>query len=284
MAKDYIIFDNAPKITFNYDTDLYPFDDWYTNVNRDTNKPKIPGNITTSNCPNEFVLNNVEVEYVRVRGNYTTNYRKKSLKIKFTEKQKLFGLNKDKSAKEWILLADYGDNAMLRNALAFYIGQQILRTQWSPTFTFVQVYANNEYLGLYLLCDQKEVGKNRVNVHEPEKTEEYPEGYPGVDVGYFFERDDYYSPDGDDPGFIIQTKNPSDYQPERLPVISHETNRYYGIGATSNSRDGYTIHSHIYSDAQEAFIKKYMCLIYNIMYEACINDTYYELNSSNVND
>ena len=276
--KDYIIFDKAPKLVFYYNEENYPFSDWYTKVTRATNpRPEVPGILAATNCPEEYVFNNFNLQYLRVRGNYTANYQKKSLKIKFEEKQSLFGLNNGKKAKEWVLISDYGDNSLLRDALAFYLGQQILETQWSPTFTFVQVYINGgdgeKYLGLYLLCDQKEVGKNRVNINEPEKN------YTGVDIGYFFERDDYYDPNKDDPGFIIEY--PNGYLPSPLEVISHPTNKYYGIGAVV--RDGYTIHSKIYSEDQENFIQNYMRLIYTILYEACINNNYLELSSTDIN-
>lgn len=278
-TRDYIIFDKAPKLVFNYNAEEFPFDDWYTNVNRETDpKPEVPGTLTLENCPDTYKFNNIDLQYIRVRGNYTANYRKKSLKIKFNEKQNILGLNNGKKAKEWLLLADHGDNSMLRNALGYYMGQKMLSTQWSSTFTFVQVYLNDYYLGLFLLCDQKEVGKNRVNVNEPEKN------YTGVDIGYFFERDDYYDPiAGTDPGFIIHYSD--EYIPAVLPKISHPTNQYYGVGSRGRAyRDGYTIHSKIYSDDQAAFLKKYMQLAYNIIYEACIYGTYLEINSNDIND
>jgi hypothetical protein len=40
---------------------------------------------------------------VKVRGNWTTDYPKKSLRIKFDDKQKMFGLNSDGEFKNWVL-------------------------------------------------------------------------------------------------------------------------------------------------------------------------------------
>lgn len=163
---------------------------------------------------------------------------------------------------------------MLRNALALYMGKQFLRTQWAASFTFVQVYIDQEYWGLYLLADSKEVSESRVNINKPE------ENYTGVDIGYFVERDDYWVYDNKDPGFVINYY--TEYLPQPLPVVSHETNTSYGVDATY--RDEYSIVSDIYSDDQVAFIKKFLMLTYNILYEACINNRYYEINSKNVSD
>ena len=278
QMRDYVIFNEAPRIDITYDATEYPFADWYTAMDRSTTKIEVPSTISVSNCPDKFKLDNIDLQYTRVRGNYTANYYKKSLKIKFNEKQNILGLNSGKKAKEWLLLADYGDNSMLRNALAYYMGQKLLKTQWSSTFTFVQVYANNDYLGLFLLCDQKETGKNRVNVNEPEKN------YTGVDIGYFFERDDYWDPTiaNADPGFCIYY--PDEYLPTVLPRNNHPTTRYYKTGANRDFVDGYTIHSKIYSADQPAFLKKYVSLIYTILYEACMNNVCLELNTTDISD
>ena len=109
---------------------------------------------------------------------------------------------------------------MLRNALSFYAGQQMLpNNTWSPTFTFAHFYIQDTeqlyYMGLYVLCDQKEQAKSRVNVFEPE------DGYNGTDIGYYFERDDYYDT-SDDPTFVIQNY---EYEPTGLVRTSHESNR-----------------------------------------------------------
>ena len=50
---------------------------------------------------------------VKVRGNWTTTYDKKPLRIKFDEKQSVLGLNDGAEAKNWLLLASYKDGSML---------------------------------------------------------------------------------------------------------------------------------------------------------------------------
>ena len=93
--------------------------------------------------------------------------------------------------------AEYNDSSMLRNSLAFTLAKSICPEQWTADFKYVHLYANSDYLGLYLLCEHKEAKEGRVNVYRPE------DGYTGVDIGYFFERDDYFNPNHEDIGFYI---------------------------------------------------------------------------------
>ena len=281
MAKDYIIFDSAPiinfhsEVPFNCEANFPDSASWYAAQTRDTRKPrpKVFGTISTSNCASSFSLQDISAN-ISVHGNYTAYYRQKSFKLKLDTPRNLFGLNKGNVAKDWLLMADYGDNSKLRNALALYMGQQFLRTTWSATFTFVHVYIDNEYYGLYLLTDAKTISQSRININDPE------EGYQGVDIGYFFERDDYLTYDAKDPGFVISY--PDEYIPNPLPIIAHETNTSYGVDA--RYRDEYSISSKIYSENQIAFIKKYTQLVYTILYKACVSNVYYEINSDDISE
>ena len=287
-----IIFNitNAPIIRFEYNETTYPFDSWYTNISQHTSRPEVPGTLSTLECKNEYKLNSVAVEYIRVRGNYTARYRKKGLKIKFDKKQSLFGLNSGKKFKEWVLLAEYNDSSMLRNSLAFTLAKSICPEQWTADFKYVHLYANSDYLGLYLLCEHKEAKEGRVNVYRPE------DGYTGVDIGYFFERDDYFNPNHEDIGFYIHANTTSswtcEYLPKHLSIDwGHPTSIYYGTrgGALAEFVDAYTMHSKIYSQAQLDFIKKYVCLIYTILYNAVDPENtgqqhFYKLNSTDIAD
>jgi len=278
MSKDYIIFNSAPRLDFTCRTPFIEssssfnsWQSWYNAQRLREPRSEVPGTVSTSNCDSNFILQNISAT-IRVRGNYTSMYNKKPFRLTLSTPQNLFGLNHGHAATNWILLADYGDNSMLRNALALYMGQQILRGHWAATFTFVQIYIDNEYQGLYLLCDEKEIDEHRINLPEPEA------GYTGVDIGYYIERDDYYNQEPNN--FVI--KYPTEYYPDVLPVIGHETDSSHGVDAPE--LDGYTIHNKVYSQDQKDFAKKYFQLTYTILYEACVNQAYYEISSSNIAD
>ena len=63
---------------------------------------------------------------VKVRGNWTTAYDKKPLRIKFDEKQSVLSLNNGNEMKNWVLLAEYKDGSMLRNKSALAMADEIL--------------------------------------------------------------------------------------------------------------------------------------------------------------
>ena len=110
---------------------------------------------------------------IKGRGNATWNYEKKPYKIKFDEKQGPFGFAAN---KEWVLLAEYCDKSLLRSAYMF----ELARTAGLPypqNYRHVQLFLNNEYVGLYLLTDQVEKKSNRVEIE---------------DDGFLFENDNYY--------------------------------------------------------------------------------------------
>ena len=106
-------------------------------------------------------LENVEMK-IKLRGNSTLTMPKKAYKIKFGDKQSLLS---DYAEKKWVLLANHVDQTLLRDYLAFSMASK-LDMDFSPSFTFVDVYINGVYQGNYLLTDQLEVSSNRVDVEE----------------------------------------------------------------------------------------------------------------------
>lgn len=102
---------------------------------------------------------------IKGRGNSTwSRFDKKPYKIKFDEKQEFFDYGK---ARDWVLLADYIDNTLLRNNLAYNVGGVFSELGTSPNAKNVEVYLNGEYRGVYLLCEQIEINKHRVPITDP---------------------------------------------------------------------------------------------------------------------
>ena len=108
---------------------------------------------------------------IRLRGNSTSTYDKKPYRIKFDKKQSLFGLEK---AKSWVLLADYLDPSCMHNYTALTLGNKLDGLSFTPTPHHVNVYLNGEYVGLYILCEQIQENKGRLNI-EKTITEEMTE-------------------------------------------------------------------------------------------------------------
>lgn len=265
-GKDYTIFQKAPEIHFSTkDGDL----SWATQPNKDTAKPEVTGKLWTDNCGENFYIDHAEAT-MKVRGNWTTNYQKKPFRIKFTTKNNLFGLNGGAKFKKWVLFADVKDSSLLRNATAFYMGRQILQDNiFVSDFTPIHLYLNDQYWGMYLLGEQKEVGSKRINVKQPAS------GYKGTDIGYAFELDHYATdPSTTDPIFTV------DYKPNE--ITWHHSGENYEESGRGNVKS-YTMLSDITNEAtQIPYIKNRVEMAYTILYDAVMNNKLQEIQNEKV--
>ena len=109
---------------------------------------------------------------IKGRGNTTWGMPKRPYRIKLDEKTKVFGRwgNKD-----WILLANYSDKTLLRNITMMEVSR-ICGMAWTPYMLSVNVYLNNQYIGVYTFSDHKEIAGHRVNI-EVVKEQEVEGGY-----------------------------------------------------------------------------------------------------------
>lgn len=227
--------------------------------------------ITLTGADNKVLLDSAEAK-VKVRGNWTTTYKKKPLRIKFTERQNLLGLNDGAEMKNWVLLAEYKDASMLRDKTALSIAQEILGEDglYAADAEFVEVEINDEYWGVYLLSELQQINENRVNITEAAKD------YTGTDIGYFMEYDGYYVNEEPLQSFFV------DYA-DNAPLVPFDGNGGSGktITCLSERRSdgkkdvGITIKSDIYSQAQHDFIEDYVNNAYRIMYSAAYEDKAY---------
>lgn len=104
---------------------------------------------------------------VKGRGNSSfTGMPKWSIKLKFEQKQALFGMPKD---KEWALIANSADKTLLKNFITYKLAWW-LGDDYAPRTKFVELYLNREYMGVYLLTETVKVGKNRVNIAETDSS------------------------------------------------------------------------------------------------------------------
>ena len=98
---------------------------------------------------------------IRGRGNSSfTGMPKPSYKIEFDKKQELFGMPKD---KDWALIANSADKTLLKNFITYKIAGW-LGDDYTPRSTFVELYLNRQYQGVYQLTETVKVGKNRVDI------------------------------------------------------------------------------------------------------------------------
>lgn len=117
---------------------------------------------------------------IRGRGNSTWTFPKKPYAIKLNEKASILGMPKH---KRWVLLANWLDKTMLRNATSFHIAS-LTGLEWTPRGEFVEVVLNGRHKGNYYLCEQIKIDKNRVDIAEVSDSD--PSG------GYLMELDVYF--------------------------------------------------------------------------------------------
>lgn len=133
--------------------------------------------VTLSNSEDIYEFKNLDAK-IRGRGNHSWQYfDKKPYKLKFEEKIDLFGNGK---AKTWTLIANAVDGSMIRNYLAYNVGSILDDLSYTTSTQYVDLYVNGNYRGVYLVCEQVETGKNRVDIDESMES---------VDTGYLIELD-----------------------------------------------------------------------------------------------
>ena len=101
---------------------------------------------------------------IKGRGNSTWwqggIWGKKPYQIKFNEKIDILNMSKD---KKWVLLAEISDISLIRNKIAREISN-ISRFDYVPQAKFIELYINDEYVGIYLVGQKVEESSNRVNI------------------------------------------------------------------------------------------------------------------------
>lgn len=85
---------------------------------------------------------------------------------------------------DWILLANYNDKSLVRNALAFQLFRKM--GHYAPRTQTVEVIVNNEYLGIYTLTERIKQDIGRVNISKLKTTDISGDGLTG---GYIFKVD-----------------------------------------------------------------------------------------------
>lgn len=228
--------------------------------------------ITVKDKNDNITIENADAK-VKVRGNWTTTYDKKPLRIKFVEKRNMLGLNDGAEMKNWVLLAEYKDGSMLRDKAALEIARGLLEEDglYASDAEFAEVEINGEYWGMYLLAELQQINPNRVNITEPATVD-----YAGTDIGYFLEFDGYFDDEPELQMFHV------DYA-DNAPLVPFDGEGGDGREMTClpegkgdyRNDIGVTIKNDIISQEQHDFISTFVNNTYKIMYEAAYNDAAY---------
>lgn len=212
------------------------------------------------NCDEAQILDEASAG-IRVRGNSSAFYGDVSeilkntvpYRIKFDSRTNMLGMNGGAECKSWVLLKSDWD--LIRNDIAFRFGRAIIGDNaFCSDSRFVHLYVNEKFQGIYVLCEQCQVDKERVDITEPEA------GYTGTDIGYYLELDNYAMSDPDNHYVSM------DYGGYEVTDIEGETRQFVSAE--------YSIKNDLYSQEQIDFISKYLHGVFEIVYRACEKGEY----------
>lgn len=218
------------------------------------------------NCDEKLKINEASAG-IKVRGNSSAYYgdvsqilaNKVPYRIKFDKKTNMLGLNNGAECKSWVLLKSDWD--LIRNDIAFRFGRTIMGdSNFCSDGQLVHLYVNEEFQGVYELCEQCQINPNRVDISEP------AEGYTDTDIGYYLELDNYATSDEDNHYISM------DYENATVTDINGETRQFVPAE--------YSIKNDLYSQNQIDFIDKYLKNLFKIVYEACENGKYYKFDEN----
>lgn len=218
------------------------------------------------NCDEKLEINEASAG-IKVRGNSSAYYgdvsqilaNKVPYRIKFDKKTNMLGLNNGAECKSWVLLKSDWD--LIRNDIAFRFGRTIMGdSNFCSDGQLVHLYVNEEFQGVYELCEQCQINPNRVDISEPE------EGCTDSDIGYYLELDNYATSDEDNHYISM------DYGNATVTDINGETRQFVPAE--------YSIKNDLYSQNQIDFIDKYLNNLFKIVYEACENGKYYKFDEN----
>ncbi len=70
---------------------------------------------------------------------------------------------------DWVLYGPYSDKSLMRNVIAYYLGNQTGR--WSPRTRYCELVLNNEYKGIYVFTEKIKIDNNRVDIATLKETD-----------------------------------------------------------------------------------------------------------------
>ena len=293
-------FSAVPEVKFTFDPNDANANFATVAKSTDTSRPKVKGTLTIANAGDKYSVTEGYTGEIKVRGNQTAGFDKKGFQIKLDKKQNLLGLNGGKKFKKWVLLADAKDITVSRTSLGLLMCKGVIGDDsnvWSSDFMPVSVYLNNEYWGLYMLAEQKEVKKGRIKLDEPIETivnpdtgEEEEVDITTTDIGYCFEMDYYAKNEANkgadgDPTFSIDYG--SYFTQNSYKIESGLANASLGIVKTytmnsdiTDSTAGKNEHTDETKSNQLKFIKARLQALFNVLYQATKGKAY-DINAEN---
>lgn len=145
--------------------------------NQITRDDYVSANMSVLTKRNDMVVVDYETDTaeIRGRGNSTWGMPKTPLRIRFSEDTEILGMPK---ARNYVLLAEYADKSLIRNTIAHKFASLLKNIEYAVSTRSIELYINDEYMGVYTLAEHVEVHENKLNIQSD---------YSILDTGYFVE-------------------------------------------------------------------------------------------------
>ncbi len=214
----------------------------------------VKASVSLSGCEAAYAFADVSAN-IRVRGNSTASAPKKPYRLKFDVKQEMLGLSDGHAFKNWCLMADYFDGSMLRTYGTFRLAEALLGDRYySSDCTHVEVYLNGQYAGVYLLCEQTQIHKYRINIPE------LADGDTALEQGYL----------------LIGQGGRFD-EPGNVKVYPEITVRDRTGSEMYFDELHFALSGGDYTDAQKAYVSNYVSGVFKVVAHAVYDHEYYSL-------
>ena len=101
---------------------------------------------------------------LRGRGNSTWLHweERRPFRLRFHEPRVM--LESGYGHRDWIMLANSFDQTQMRNYFTFYLANLMGNTGFVPDSRFVHLYINDDYIGVYQLVDERDIGRGRLDL------------------------------------------------------------------------------------------------------------------------
>lgn len=170
-AWDAPLLDKTPQLKITLDGNKRESDIFYEDYLRGSARLMAEENGTLTSYNDPLPLG------IKLRGHSTRWMPKRPYRMRFDTNTSIFGM---KAAKNYILLANYSDKSLIRNALMMRFAMHLSDQLYPLDYRFIDLYINGAYLGNYLLTERVEFHPNRLNV---------PVDLTKLDAGYLVELD-----------------------------------------------------------------------------------------------